>query len=191
MAALELKLLRGRGSGSRPKASVSSCTALGARSTLRAWPQVLPRPAPPIAARTAIEAGPPVWFPREAGCGCRAKFEVASDLGGRAAVESLEDPFTILRAELVQELVSADSSRLDPKALFSEKRGHHVSQVAAVGSTYWSPFARPANRALLPPPPHDDEVVIPAEDRLPILAARPDAIYSSCGRGERVTVARA
>jgi hypothetical protein len=72
--------------------------------------------------------------------------------------------------------VSADGSRLDPVALLSQNRRHRLGKVAAVGSTYWSPFARPANRALLSPPPRDDEEIIPAEDRACMLAARPDAI---------------
>ena len=113
---------------------------------------------------------------REAHCGSVAEFEIALDLGGGAAVEPLEDPLTFLRAETVQELVSADGSGLDPVALLSQNRRHRLGKVAAVGNTYWSPFARPANRALLSPPPRDDEEVIPAEDRACMLAARPDAI---------------
>jgi hypothetical protein len=97
------------------------------------------------------------------------------DLGSRAAVEPLENPFTILRSELVQKLVSTDGSGLNPRALFPENGRHGISKFAAVGDAYRSPFARPTNRALPSPPPRDDEEIIPTEDRPRMLAARPDA----------------
>lgn len=118
-------------------------------------------------------------MPREACCGCPAKLEVAFDLGGRAAVEPLEDPFTLLGTKPVQQLVTADGSRLEPTALLSQNRHHRLGEVAAAGNSDRSPVAGPANRALRPPPPHDDEEIIPTEDRALMLAARPDAAIPS------------
>jgi hypothetical protein len=116
---------------------------------------------------------------RKARCGCPTQLEVASDLGDRAPIEPLQNPFTFLRAEPVQELAGADSSRLDPAVLLLQHRRHRLGEVAAIGNAYRSPFVRPANRALLPPPPCDDEEMIPAEDRPCMLAARPDVITPS------------
>jgi hypothetical protein len=112
---------------------------------------------------------------RQTRCGCPAELEVAFDLGSRAAVEPLEDPFTLLRAEPVHELVSADSSHLDRVVLLSQHSRHRLGKVAVAGNTYRSPFARPANRPLLPPPTRDDEEITLAKDRACMLAARPDA----------------
>jgi hypothetical protein len=128
-----------------------------------------------IPARTAIAAGASVGLTREAGCGCPAELEVAFDLGSRAAVEPFENPFTILHPELVEQSLSADSLRLSPGALLLHDPCHRLSEVPAVGDTYRSPFTRPANRALLSPPPRDDEEIVPAEDRPSMLAACPDA----------------
>ena len=128
-----------------------------------------------IAARTAIAAGAPVRSMREPLRGCPAELEVALDLGVRAVVESLENPLAILRADLAQQLLSAESTHLGLEGLLSQQRGHRLSKVAAVGNTYWSPFARPANRALLPPPPRDDKEILLAEDRPRMVAPRPDA----------------
>lgn len=149
--------------------------------------------ASPIAAGPAVGVGASVGLTREPRRGCPAELEVAFDLGGRAAVEPLENPFALLRAELVQQLVSADSTRLSPGVLLSQQCRHRLGEVATIGYTYRSPFGRPANRALVPPTPRNDEEVMPAEDRPLIVATPPDAsglARKIQARAERITSAR-
>jgi hypothetical protein len=85
---------------------------------LGSW-QLLLGTATAIAARTAFVARAPVRLIRESLHGCRAEFAVAFDLGGRAVVKPLENPFAILRGDLVQQLLSAKSPRLDLNRLLS------------------------------------------------------------------------
>jgi hypothetical protein len=61
----------------------------------------------------------------------RPKLKVALDGGGRAVAHLIENPFSILGAELVLQLVASDDAYLGPD-LFADQRGDCLGELPRV-----------------------------------------------------------
>jgi hypothetical protein len=117
-----------------------------------------------VATRAAVRARAALVL-GEQGFGRTPQRQVASNLGGGAAVQPIENVRPILRGKLVQQLVGADHTHLAVGFVRSEQISHRLGEVTVVVDADRSPWARTPNRAPLPPTPQDDDQVTTAEDR--------------------------
>ena len=92
------------------------------------------------------------FIARESASRGLTKREVALDVAGRAAVQSLEDTFSVVRTKLVEQVVRAQSPGFDVCLLPKEIR-HGLRELAVVGHANGSPDAGAPQESSLPPPP--------------------------------------
>jgi hypothetical protein len=98
--------------------------------------------------------------------------QVAFYFIGSAAVQSIENVLPILRAKLVKHIVGADHTHVGAGFSLSDKVSHHRRKLEVVNNADRSPHAWTSNRAM-PPLPHDDDEITPAENRARMMARRP------------------
>lgn len=149
-------------------------TALTADATLQARRPWQPS-APTIAAGAALAARTAVGCTRKPRRRRLPKLAVAFDLGGRAAVEPFENPLTVFRPKLVEQLVAADDPRFCPAPVLSQQRSHRLRELAVVGDADGNPGFRPEQPASLPPASHEHDEIVPSENRPGIVSRRADA----------------
>ena len=65
----------------------------------------------------------------------------------------------------MEQLVGTGHTDFESRFLLSDQIGHGGGKVYVVDDADRSPEAWTSNRPLLPPPPHDDNEITPAEDR--------------------------
>jgi hypothetical protein len=111
--------------------------------------------------------------------------QVAFYLVGSAAVQSIENVFPILRAKLVKHIVGADHSHVGAGFSLSDKVNHRRRKLEVVNNADRSPQAWTSNRALPPPLPHDDDEIMPAENRAGMMARRSVEGHGKCARRAR------
>jgi hypothetical protein len=128
-----------------------------------------------LEARAAFEAGAALRRAPESRLSCLPKRSISLDVGGRTAIEAVEDRERILRTKLVQQLIGADNTRFGAGSFVSDQIGHRLREIPTVGDARRRPHAGQSSRPLLSPPPHDDDEVMLAEDRVAIVAGSPDA----------------
>ena len=117
-----------------------------------------------------------------------AKREATFDIGGRPVTQCFENALRLLHAKLVKQIVSADDPRLDSGRLVLPKQRHdRLRQALIVDNSDRCPHAGTWNWPSLPPPPHNDDEIVFAEDRAAIVARGADSLGQ---RSESVTIVR-
>ena len=127
-----------------------------------------------VATRAAVGAGPALVLRYPRG-GCVPEVQVALDIASGTAVQSVENAFPILRTKLVSQFVGGHHTRLGVDFALSEQVSHRLRKIPVLHDASRNPHAWASNRALLPPPSHDDYEVMSAEDRARILSLRGNA----------------
>jgi hypothetical protein len=136
----------------------------------------------PFATGAAVDAAA-AFLLREASFGGTPKRQLASDFSGRAAVQVREDALSILAGKGIDQLVGAGHTDFESNVLISNQVGHCGGKVYVVNDSNRSPGTWASNRPLLPPPPHDDNEITPAEDREGMIASEADAAEPILGVG--------
>jgi hypothetical protein len=135
-----------------------------------------------VATRAAVEAGT-AFAHREPRLGRALEGQVALYLVGGAVVQSIENVLSILRAKLVKQIVGADHTHVDDLFIRSDKVSHRRRKLQVVNDANRCPQAGTSDRALLPPPSHDDDEITSAEDRAGMVAGRTDAARAARNGG--------
>jgi hypothetical protein len=74
----------------------------------------------------------------------------------------------------VEQLMATDGSRFGA-GLGPEELRHRLRELTTLHDAGWSPYTGVSSGSALPPPSHDDDEVMPANDRAAIVARGPDA----------------
>jgi hypothetical protein len=75
----------------------------------------------------------------------------------------------------MEQLVGAGHTDFESNIVLSNQVGHGGGKVYVVNDSNRSPGTWTSKRPLLPPPPHDDNEITPAEDRRGMIASEADA----------------
>jgi hypothetical protein len=126
-------VLIARSGGRLRAAPVSSGAPVASRAAIVFGETLLPAGAS-IVPQTPVTAGAALKPVQEPHRGCRPKLEVAFDESGCAAVQLVENPFSVLRTELVLQLVARNDSYLGPH-LFANQHGDRFGQLPRVDNT--------------------------------------------------------
>ena len=122
-----------------------------------------------ISTRAAVAADATVRR-REPCCRRTPKLPLAFYLADRAAVEPFKNVLSLLRAKRMKQIVAANHSYVMAGFVLPDQVNNRASQLQVVNNSDRIPGAELPHRPLLPPPPHDDHEITPAEDRGEILA---------------------
>jgi hypothetical protein len=131
-------------------------------------------PGAPLATGAAVNAGAALLL-RETSLGATPKRKLAPDFRGRAAVQVREDALAIVAGKGMEQLVGAGHTDFESNIVLSNQVGHGGGKVYVVNDSNRSPGTWTSKRPLLPPPPHDDNEITPAEDRRGMIASEADA----------------